>query len=183
MSKPIRVLLVAFTIGAVASVATAAKAPIDLASSTWDTSGRAKFKVQKAGKVDGPLDVIVFFGDSVFPDLASDEVQMTLDDGVLSLDVSGTWSEKKAGQGKPILDMSEQSLEDALLALVEQEVGPLPPDALVVDKFKVKVKARNKKGTETMTIKFKAKGVLTNGIDSLKCGFSYSGAGERVVNG
>ena len=186
MSRHSRVWLAAFTIAAISSVAFAAKAPIDIPGSRWATSGTAKFSLQKAGSISGLLYVDLTFGPTMSPSLGSNQVEMILDDGIIAIPVSGSYSETKPGAGTPTVNVNGQEFADAVLELALAELGPLPPDvdvALIIDQFTLKAKAKSKNGVENMSVKFKSKGRLEvegpAGSETLKLSFSYSGAGPR----
>jgi hypothetical protein len=181
------VLLVAFTVAAISSVAVAAKAPIDFPGSTWATSGTATFHAKKAGRIKGPLFVDLTFGPTIVPSLSTSEVEMLLDDGMFVIPVSGTYSEKKVGKGKPTLTLNMQDFADAVLGLVLDAIGGLPPGvevSLTIDKVKAKAKVKSISGSESMKIKFKTNGKLSasgpGGAESLNFRLSYSGKGPRV---
>ncbi len=188
MSTPIRFSLVAFAVAAISSVALAAKAPIDLPGSKWATSGIAKFQMQKVGKLSGLLLVDLTFGPTIVPSLSTSAVEMLLDDGMLEIPVSGTYSEKKVGKGKPTLTLNMQDFADAILGLALDAIGELPPGyevSLTIDKVKAKAKVKGKSGSESMKLKFKTNGKLSvsgpGGAESLSFCLSYSGEGPRVA--
>lgn len=185
MKRSLLAIVVILSVAAHVSPASAGD-PVDL-SGTWATAGTAKFKIQKGDKVEGALFTDISFGPATVPLLASDQVEVIMDDNVLTLGpVAGTYFEKKPGRGKPTVNLNGQEFGDALLDLVLVELGPLPIGVTVsipIDKLKVKAKAKSKNGIETMKLKVVAKGRLEisgGGLsESVKLKFRYRGEGAR----
>jgi len=139
--------------------------PVSFPGSSWSGTGVIAANIKDAGKVVGEIAFDLDFGPQADPALAADQFLLVLDDGMESLDVTGTWAVDEKGRLVLALDVNALAAELSAVTLhvcvdvlglgPECDLIPLLDVILDPTKQKLKLKGKSKDGLESLKAKGK----------------------------
>jgi hypothetical protein len=139
--------------------------PVSFPGSSWSGTGVIAANVKGAGKVMGEIAFDLDFGPQADPALADDQFLLVLDDGMETLEVTGTWAVDEKGRLLLALDVNALAAElsDLVLHVCADVLGlgsqcdliPLLDVVLDPAKQKLKLKGKSKDGLENLKAKGK----------------------------
>lgn len=136
--------------------------PVLLPGSSWSGSALLKAKLSARGagsdSLQGAVAFELHFGPLGAPALTSNEFLLVLDDGFTALELPGTFV--LDAKGRPLLTPDEAGFEDGLTDLIVDLCADVVDDPdlcdvfslleLAIGKNELRVKARSRKGIETL---------------------------------
>jgi len=152
--------------------------PIPLPGTSWSGSAVIGAKISGAGKVGGPVTFDLDFGPQADPLLAEGEFLLVLDDGMEDLNIGGSYTVD--AKGRPVLspDTSALAVElEGLMMHICVDVLGLSAECTVLEtldlsfdpsKLKIKLKAKERDGVETLLGAGRFPFVLLDGIDAVE---------------
>lgn len=158
--------LIALVLALGLAVSAAASEPVVIASSTWNTTGTMKAKVNSLQE-ELPAVVTLEFGPGV--DLLAGQFRLTVDDGVEPFEMVGVYEEPKPG--KPIFPDLGDAAAEALGLVPELEGLQLSS--------KIKARPKLQDGVETIRVSLKIKVKLPLDGESMSIAVGYKGDGVR----
>ena len=171
------------------SVTLAAKAPVLVSNTAWDTTGTLAAKLQGAPTLKVQAQALVSFSVT-----AEGLFEMDISDGVDTLEVPGTYAQDPRGKLSMLPDAAalQTEIHDMIVAsLTEQGYPPESYKSLEVLFQKLSTKAKAGSSTKTgdfLQVKFQVKFValltdLEDFVSVGKGGYSYNGKGGKLPPG